>query len=361
MLTSTGSILYSPFISKGAIVNLNNLYANAGPNNYQPNGWAILQDLGINTIDVRGGCGGQWIYRWDPSNDPTNWANNFEAFLAQADSHGIKVMFSMLGDYWGGLFGITCPEPYGGFAGITVAQAKTLIDMLAGANSLNHNFFADPRIMMWSSSNEVDIGNSVTRDWVLQTTGYMRSKGAKVFVSCPRNSQYSADWMGGISFQAVEPVLRGHVDYMSYHDYRIYEYVLAKNAAVARGETGQTLYNTLYSAAYNLFKADLQNSVLNARGLMSAENIVWGEFGLWIGYDSGAGIGLPATFTDADRGAYYSAVYQVAKDLGIKHMFNFLCFQQIEGGGNYQRRYEIVDVGGVYFTTCTSVLQQYYG
>jgi hypothetical protein len=335
------------FISRGTVVSLSTLHPNA--RNYQPNGWAILQDLGVNVISATGGAEG-YVWRWNINSYPNEWATNFNNFLSLADSHGIKVMFPMIGDNWGSLFGIACPEPYGGFSGVPLAQAKSMIDKLAGNNNLNHNFFTDPRVMAWSPANEIDLANSVTRDWVLQILDYMKSKGATVFVSCPRNTAYSSSWMESSSFQATEPIIRGHVDFMCYHDYRIYEVTLAKNA-------GQDIY----TFTYNIFKQDLQNSVLNGRGSMPIDKIMLGEFGIWHGYDNGAGMGgLPANFTEADRGTYYRAVYQVCVDLGIKHIFNYDCFAEKEGNGNYQRRYEIVDVGGTYFTQCTSILKQYY-
>ncbi|MCJ7561329.1 hypothetical protein MUO79_12060 [Candidatus Bathyarchaeota archaeon] len=343
-----GSIFYSPFISRGTVVNLDAFF---GSRNRQPNAWAILQDLGVNIIDVRGGgCEGD--LGWEINAHPNTWASSLDSFLSQADSHGIKVMFSWMGTYWHNLFGVECPEPYIGFAGTTVAQAKLLVDKLAGNNNLNHNFFTDSRILAWSPANEVDLADSVTRDWVLQILDYMKSKGATVFLSCPRNTAYPSnpnDWMGSISFQATEPLIRGHVDFLDYHDYRLYEVVLAKN-------NGQDIY----TVTYNLFKQDLQNSVLNAKGSMPLDHIILGEFGIWHGYDNGAGIALPANFTEQERGAYYRAVYQVCADLGIRNVFNFLCFAEIEGDGSYQRRYEVIDAGGVYFAECTSVMQQYY-
>jgi len=348
VLTSMGSIFYSPFISRGTVVNLDAFF---GSRNRQPNAWAILQDLGVNIIDVRGGgCEGD--LGWEINAHPNTWASSLDSFLSQADSHGIKVMFSWMGTYWHNLFGVECPEPYIGFAGTTVAQAKLLVDKLAGNNNLNHNFFTDSRILAWSPANEVDLADSVTRDWVLQILDYMKSKGATVFLSCPRNTAYPSnpnDWMGSISFQATEPLIRGHVDFLDYHDYRLYEVVLAKN-------NGQDIY----TVTYNLFKQDLQNSVLNAKGSMPLDHIILGEFGIWHGYDNGAGIALPANFTEQERGAYYRAVYQVCADLGIRNVFNFLCFAEIEGDGSYQRRYEVIDAGGVYFAECTSVMQQYY-
>lgn len=349
LVTSSGYISYtttSPFISKGTIVDSNTLNPNA--RNYQPDGWAILQDLGVNVIDVRGGAEGD-IWGWNINNNPNTWASHLDNFLSQADSHGIKVIFAELATYWGTMFGIQCPEPYNNVAGTTEAQAKSMIDKLAGSNNLNHNFLTDPRVMAWSVANEVDIGNSVTRSWVLQVLDYMKSKGATVFVSCPRNTAYSSSWMESISFQATEPILRGHVDFLSYHDYRLYEVGLAKNA-------GQDIY----TFTYNIFKQDFQNSVLNARGPMPIDKIILGEFGIWYGYDNGAGIGIPANFTEEERGAYYRAVFQACKDLGIKNIFNFYCFAEKYADGTYQRRYEIVDVGGVYFPQCTSIMQQYY-
>lgn len=341
-VTSSGTISYStssPFVSRGTNVDLNTL--TPGLRKYQPNGWAILQDLGVNVIDIRGGGEGDYYIRWNINNYPNEWAANFNNFLSQADSHGIKVTFSLLGTDWDTMFGIQCPEPYRGIAGTTVLQAKSMVDKLAGNNSLNHNFLTDPRVMAWSPANEVDIGNSVTRNWVLQILDYMKSKGATVYVSCPINTSFSSTWLESISFQATEPILRGHVDFLCFH---IYEVHIAYQAQ----ENGQDVYNVMY----NHFKANLQQYMINGRGATPVDKLVLGEFGLWVGYyDS---MGVSANFTEQTRGAYYHAIYQACADLGIKHIFNYYCF------ADNNPRYEIVDKGGVYFIQCTSILQQYY-
>jgi hypothetical protein len=250
-------------------------------------------------------------------------------------------MFSLLGTDYGTIFGIQCPEPARGITGTTVAEAKSMIDKLGGSNSLNHNFLADARIAAWSPANEVDIGNSVTRDWVTQMLDYMKSKGATVFVSCPQNTAYSTEWTASTSFQATEPILRGHVDYLCFHTY-----------AVALAMQTQNSGGDVYSVIYNQFKYNLQNNCINSRGATPLDKIILGEFGCWQGY--GSSMGATGTFTEETRNAYYRAVYQVCADLGIEHVFNYYCFADAEP------TYEIVALGGVYYTACTSVLQQYY-
>jgi hypothetical protein len=343
----TPSPTFAPdtFIMKGTVVESNILHPNA--RNYQPNGWSILQDLGVNTISVRGGAEGD-IWGWNINSKPATWASSLDNFLNLANNHGIKVIFTQIGDEYGTMFGIQCPEPPRGITGTPIAQAKSMIDKLAGNNALNRNFLNDNRVSAWSPAGEVDLQNSLTRDWVLQMLDYMRSKGATVYVGSPRNTAYSPDWMTSTTLQAVMPILEGHVDFVEIHDYRLYEVGNAKNA-------GQDIY----TATYNIFKQDMQ-TMINGRGSLPLNRIILGEFGMWHGYDDGSGIAFPITFTEADRGAYYHAVYQVCSDLGIDNIFNYLGFAQKNQDGSYQRRYEIVDSGGVYFTQCTNILKQYY-
>ena len=185
--------------------------------NYQPNAWAILKDLGVNTIRVGSGVEGD-LHHINISKYPTEWAQSLDAFLSEAASHGIKVFFIQMGTQWDTLLGIVSPAPEQGIVGTPIATAKTMIDQLAGNNALNHNFITDMRIFGWSVSNEVNIGDPTTYDWNIQIADYIRSKGGKAWLSCP-NDQTAGNWWESISFQRTEPLLRGHVDMLEIHYY----------------------------------------------------------------------------------------------------------------------------------------------
>jgi hypothetical protein len=123
--------------------------------NYYANSWQLLKDLGVNWIRVHGGVEGD-VNHFDMKNYPDDWAQNLDYFLAEADSHGVKVSFETLGSPYGTLFGIRSPGYSDGSdptAYTPISEAKAMIDQLAGNNSLGHNFIADPRVLGWVTSN----------------------------------------------------------------------------------------------------------------------------------------------------------------------------------------------------------------
>ena len=178
----------SPFSGKGASVSLNSLFycpTCSKPWSYEPNGWQALITLGVNLIRVNGeGTEGD-VGHFNINDYPNEWAQNFNNFLSQANSHGIKVSFADLGDHWGILFGIVAPDPADGITGTTISAAMAMVDKLAGNNPLGHNFITDQRVMGWSVANEVNLANNVTYNWCIQILDYIRSKGGKAYVSSP--------------------------------------------------------------------------------------------------------------------------------------------------------------------------------
>ena len=356
-VSSHGEIRYdspSHFSIKGTNVRLNTLYycqnyyqSHGKPINYQPEGWMILQDLGVNLIRVGGGIEGD-VAHFNIGKYPTEWAINLQEFLTQAQNHGIRVAFVTMGTQWETLFGIVCPEPYRGIEGTPVAEAKAMIDQMAGNNALGHNFITDPRIFAWSVANEVDLNNSVTLDWCIQILDYIRSKGGKAYISSPYDSSVSSDWGASMDLHYIEPILRDHVDYFQIH---IYHTSVAADA--------QQEGRSVYTAVYNDFNNCLSNYFINGRGTTPLENLILGEFGIWHGY--GIWTSTEVNFTDQSVSEYYQAIYQCAIDLGIKNIINFECFAQKRSDGTYAdaAQFWCVDVDGTYISAKTSVIKEY--
>jgi hypothetical protein len=340
----------NPFSLRGGNVGLNTLYycpTCSRPWSYQPNGWDALQALNVNLIRVSGGTEGD-VGHFNIQNHPNDWAQNFNDFLSQADSHGIKVAFTELGTEYGTLFGIVVPNRNPGVAGTSIADSEAMIDKLAGANQLNHNFLTDPRVIGWSIANEVDLANSATYNWCIQILDYIRSKGGKAYISSPSDSRIGSDTLGDMDFTRIEPELRGHVDYLQIHIYQV-------GIVVQALQKGQNVYDTMY----NLFSNQIQTYMIDGRGSTPIENLIIGEFGIWRGQGT---MGVTYNFAEETRNEYYKAMLQAAVDHGIKNIFNFYVFDQLSQDGiPLAPAFGVQDPNLGYFAPCASLIQQFYG
>jgi hypothetical protein len=285
---------------------------------YLANWASSLKGIGINTLRItNGGSGDVWginmVY------NPTTWAANLESLLSTISAAGFKCYFWSLGDKWGGNFGIN-DQAVDIPSAININTAKSYIDKLAGSNPLAHNFIADPRIAIWSVANEVNFGNPASPNgnyyWVVQICDYIRSKGGKVVVPYPR---LNSGWEEYIA--ETEPLLRGHVDYLETHDY---------------GTWYLANYYSLGNSQYNWdgWKAFMKNRLLassNGRGSFDMDHVILGEFGMWRG--SGTDAGLTAyTFTDQNRVDYYTHYFEALREVGFKNA----CFHySIEENSHY--------------------------
>ena len=310
---------------------------------YQPNAWAILRDLNVNTVRIGGGVEGRTLHI--NINYDAEWAQNLDRILAEAATNGIKVFFLQMGNKYDTMFGINCPEPDQGIAGTPIDIAKIMIDQLAGNNALSHNFITDPRLVGWSVSNEVYIGDPTVLDWNIQILDYIRSKGGKAWLSCPFDNT-APSYSEGIRFQRTEPILRGHVDFLEIHYYGV------GIATAVQNEGGN-----VYPPVYNWAKPLLQDAV-NGRGTMPIENLILGEFGIWRGY--GADVGVGADITDETRRDYYRGVFGAARDVGFQNISFHDCFAQKSDGAYLVPMYSVVDVDGTYFPLVADVIKATY-
>ena len=315
------------FSLRGAAVSANCLAPSA--RSYFPNGWQLLKDAGVNWIRVSGGTEGD-INHFNIRNYPNEWAQNLDNFLAQADSYGIKVSFASVGSAYGTLFGIRSPgyvgseangaDPYGY---TPIDQAEAIIDQLAGNNSLHHNFIADPRVLGWVTSNEVYIGPQTNSNpnlngpfilqWNLQLLDYIHSKGGKAWMASPTTIRGSS---AGYDFAQTIPLIGGHVDYLEAHYYE--EVTLLNNYVKPDGTYDWANFETYY-------RNRLLTKMVNARGNFSLDNVLLGEFGMWVG--QGNDFGLSTSFTAQDRTNYYQVVLDSAKAVGLKNVCPFDFFE----------------------------------
>ena len=307
-----------------------------GTASYESN-WAsnLKTLLGVNTLRLQ--AGGEGDLRFNMIQHPTTWANSLETLLTSVDAAGFRCYFYTLGDEWGGEFGITDQ----GSNYMPLATAKTYIDKLAGQNSLNHNFITDPRIAVWSVCNEVDFGNPASPNanyqWAIQMADYIRSKGGQVTIPYPR---INGGW--DQYFQQVEPMLRGHVDYLETHNYGLWQLGFQYSL-------GNNQYNW---AGWETYLKGALSNIVTYRGSFDMDHLIIGEFGLWRG--SGSDGGLTAyTFTDQNRVDYYTHYFKVIKELSLQNVcFHYAIEENSQYGNPEFCRYGMITPvpDGVHFT-----------
>lgn len=294
---------------------------------YNPDAWALLQAAGVNAICLNFGA-----YEWEGNlhinvNEDAEWANNLNNFLNIASSYGIKVYFQALGAYqWSGINGTSYPASYmmdffgiispgmenSGLPATTITNAKEIIAKLAGDNSLNLNFIADPRILMWITSNEMPIDDTTLYSdgttilsWNLELCDYIRAKGGKACIAGARIN----GWM--VDLDQIIPLIDGHVDYLNVHPYQMVTYYNGGNILA-------------YSAWKNAFENYLTDHVMEPAVSYgySLNQVILGEFGIWIGTGNDLGV-ANVTFTDANRETYYSGVFDASIACGVQNVTLF--------------------------------------
>jgi len=315
--------------------------------NYQPDAWEFVEELGINALRLFTGGEGD-IAHLNMKRYPNEWAENLNDLLTEADAHGVKIYFYELGTQWNTLLGIR-PED------TTIEEAKSMIDKLAGDNNLGHDFINDDRILVWSVDNEPSISQDPHREedykrlqWILEISDYIRSKavgdGGKTVVASPRVDD---NW-GRQDFYEIEPIFRGHVDYLERHSYKSVEFY---QTCVDTGNpfSFEDCYNKMYAS----YKEQLQEEMIDGRGSFSVDQLIFGEFGVWIGKSgtkSNQGC-IDCFFEDEHRRVYYKAILDAARDVGIKNICFHNLFSRLEGPTwteNLIPDYGVVDVDGSY-------------
>ena len=307
--------LTSAFTIRGADVTLDVFFS--GNQNYNANAWTILRGLGVNLIRcLPGNAGDVANFNID---DDASWAENLEAFLATADSYGMKVMFYEMGSKYGPelLLGIV---PYGYTGAVSIPTAQAMIDKLAGDNSLSHDFVTDSRVFAWSSSNEQDLTDASALAWNLAVCDYIRGKGGKALIAAPTLSGM-ADIDDAVTAGAA---LNGHVDYLEFHNYGEYEYYTYFNRNTQSYGGWSTLYDYMIDSYANM----------TASPFFDADHVFHGEFGCWLGVGSNEGL-VNVNFTDQDRINLYTDVLHAAEDAGIKNICFHVCFSQVGEAPNY--------------------------
>jgi len=289
---------------------------------------------------VWGGIEGDW-YHIGIKRYPDEWAQNLDAFLSEADSHGIKIYFAVLGSSYGHMFGIVSPgDTSGPYPPTPIDEAKAMIDQLAGDNLLGHDFITDPRVMGWRTSNELNISDPEVLEWNLELCDYIRSKGGKAWVSSP-STYVGGSYFEGLKFSETEPLLRGHVDFLEIHLYETYDF--AKYC------------NRDYEKFYNWMKDRIQNFMLDGRGDFGIDKLILGEFGIY------RGDGPDGNFSDEDRQTYYQAVLDACRDMGLKNVAFHDFFSQKYPDGTYELpNWGIVDVDGTYYPYVADVIKEKY-
>lgn len=329
---------FHPLPLRGASTSQNCL--RSGDPSYQSNWASLLKDtLGLNVMRFFSGGNGD-VFHTNMVTNPNTWHTNLTNLLNLVGDAGMRCTYYCLGDEWGGGYGIRDPS-YPGYMDINTA--KTYIDKLAGDNPLGYNFITDPRIYVWSVSNEVNLGTGTSTSftpnaecaWTIEMCDHIRSKGGKVVVPYARAND---SWEG--CFEETEPILRGHVDYLETHQYGIWHLV-----NLFKTPTG---YN--WSAWENWMHLVLSDDVNNL-GSFPLDKMILGEFGLWRG--SGTQMGLTNyTFTDQDRLDYYTHAFNVINDLGIKNvLFHYSLEENSQYWDGYCRYGMITPVpDGTHFT-----------
>jgi len=343
------------FVIQGVTARINVLYycpTCTKPLSYQPNGWSTLRQLNVNLLRLGGGSEGD-VAHFNINNYPNEWAQNFNSFLSTANQYGIKVYFVHMGNRFGTLFGIVCPEPSQGVVGTSIRDAKTMIDALAGNNALNHNFITDPRVFGWSVANEVDISNPTTYHWVIQILDYISAKGGKAWVSAPIDSRITNAYgfVGEMDFNKIEPLLRGHVDYLEIH---MYQPVIVADAIKNHREVYVTMYSWFTQLIQNLMLGEATS------GSIPVDHMIIGEFGIIHGNFSWTFDMQTVDFNDTVRSDYYRAMFWAANDNGIKMICNFELWDNTDSrGGENTPAYGIIYLNGT-FSGPVTIMEQFY-
>jgi len=277
--------------------------------------WKILQDLGVNAIQVWGGIEGNVLHiqanenhPWG-MNDDSDWAENLESFLAKADSYGMKVVFHEMGNQYGTSFGVVPPmhnyrpvSPYS-----SLDNAIAVIDKLGGNNNLGKNFFEDERVLWWTPINEARLDADEVRNWlipVLQRIKYYSGK-TSVCVNDKTGRSYAE------AFPYITPIIGDYIDYLQAHRYQ---------ELVIRSITNQGPQADMYQPAYEAFSADFQ-LMIDGRGEFGIDELALTEFGT--GFDEWEyhyGTDITTIEQQAD---YIRAAFDAAQDKGITKLFWF--------------------------------------
>jgi len=295
----------STFQIRGADLGLDMFFS--GNPAYQPNAWQMLADLNINHIR----CGPGWYgdVAGININSRSNWAQNLDNFLTHAASHGITLSFIAMG-YNSAIGQIT-------YGSMSLSDAEILIDKLAGdtststsggrtfyGNTLGHNFLTDPRVYVWTTSNEQDLSSQAARDWNLGLCDYIRNKGGRAEIAYAR---VAGDW----DYHTTETgnLLYGHVDQVNYHEYGEYAYAQYFQKSLTRTWNGMTYYQWWVNQFQDMLSTPH----------FAADQIVLGEYGCWIGTGSNEGLS-GVTFTNQDRLNIYNTVFAAAEATGFKNL-----------------------------------------
>ncbi len=337
MVTLSGSVESSPahsFLIKAANTPLNVI--RPGTASYQSN-WATIvkNTLGLNTLRFQMGGEGD-VWHINMKQYPTTWAANLESLLNEVGNASLRCYFYSLGDPWGGELGIN-DQAANISSTIGIASAESLIDELAGNNSLNHDFITDPRIALWSVGNEANFGSSSSPNsnyyWVIQMCDYIRSKGGVVDVPSPIvDGQYCTG----------ESLLAGHVDYLEMHQYGIWQLSI-------QFSLGNSQYN--WTEWESWLQSDLATSIADI-GSFDLNHVILGEFGIWRG--SGSDMGLTNyTFADQNRVDYYASYFQAVNAVGFKNIcFHYSIEENSQYGNPEFCRYGMITPvpDGIHFT-----------
>lgn len=317
------------FNLRGAGVSLNCLKAE-GSHSFQPNAWAIIHDLNINLLKLFGGTEGD-VWHINIAANPDTWAANLQSLIVLFKQNSVKAYFTEISNEWGQALGN---------AGMTIDEAKAMIDQLAGNNNLGYNFLTDSVFIGWCVDNEPDITDAATLEWDLALCDYIRSKGAKAWIASPRGT---GGWWAGSDFHVTAPILRNHVDFLDRHLYEVDTF--------ANG-------NFEYQAMYDFYADTLTKHVITGLGAFDKSQALIGEFGIWGGYASD--LGYTGVFTDEERAIYYNAVLDAMKAVGL----NNVCFHILFPEKNYLGeievpQYAVVDFEGNYLAPALVIKKVY--
>ena len=292
------------FKMRGTTIAMNCLKSDAL--SYQPNLAALLKDLNINTVRFNGGREGN---TWDIHmvNDP-NWDTNLYNFIQEVKRLGVRWSLHEFDGGYQNLLGIVQPQGHGTMTPLDVALDR--VEMLAGNNSLGYDFLSEPSVYAWCPANEVDISVASDLNWCIAMLDKIRSYGVKAYLAAPRYGS----WGPGEDLSNTFSLIDGHVDYISYHRYGVWELVNNYGGMVTT-EFVEWIYGQLAK------QVDYCRQVG-----WPLDRFIYEEFGMWLGY--GSDLNTSHTFTDDVRAQYYRAIYEVCKSLGITNIMNHVLPEQ---------------------------------
>ena len=287
------------------------------------NVWDTLKDLNITAVRPNGGQSGNKAHI-DVTRD-VDWAQNLDAILALADSHGIKVVLHQMGGPWSTetLMGLDAPYfNYMPYVATPIPEALDIIDKIGGDNVLGHNFFTDDRMPYWQPINEAPFpndsralsSNPTVEEWGSAVYDRIHVYGGKTTASIIGNNgngRYT-------DFRLIMPWAQGHLDFLQAHEDLYY-------AAVTEFRNGLDPFTPILNTGIREFGQMIDEGGAGGYG---PDRIILGEWGVGHGSWLRPGNFSLGNVSMFQFSRYLEAAFQAMRDVGLVNHYHHEIYDQ---------------------------------